>query len=102
MTPNSHFCEDAARRSDRNLVRWTPLLRYVALIAVVDVSTSCADDVVIQNPRTGMTQICQRACRALTRGRRPWLVSRITKPRAGQGPIDNEVSRSGSRVYLSV
>ena len=49
MKPNSHFSEDAAPRSDWNLEWWTPMLRYVALIVVVGVSTGCADDVVMQN-----------------------------------------------------
>jgi hypothetical protein len=52
--------------SDRNLVRWTPLLRYLALI--VGVSTGCADDVAMTNPRTGMTQICQESLGGLN----PW------------------------------
>jgi hypothetical protein len=62
------FSEGAAPCSDRNLVRWTPLLRYLALIVVVGVSTGCADDVVMTNPRTGMTQICQESLGGLN----PW------------------------------
>jgi len=68
MKPNSHFSEGAAPRSERNLVRWTPMLRYVALIVVAGVSTGCADDLVMQNPRTGMTQICEESLRGLN----PW------------------------------
>jgi hypothetical protein len=68
MRPNSHFSEGAAPRSGRNLVRPTPMLRYVALIVVAGVSTGCAGDVVMQNPRTGMTQICKESLRGLN----PW------------------------------
>jgi hypothetical protein len=68
MKPNSHFSEDAAPRSDWNLEWWTPMLRYVALIVVLGISTGCADDVVMENPRTGMTQICQESLRGLN----PW------------------------------
>ena len=68
MKPNSYFSEGAAPRSERNLVRWTPMQRYVALIVVAGVSTGCADDLVMQNPRTGMTQICEESLRGLN----PW------------------------------
>jgi hypothetical protein len=68
MKPNLHFSEGAAPRSERNLVRWTPTLRYVTLIVVAGVSTGCADDVVMQNHRTGMTQICKESLRGLN----PW------------------------------
>ena len=44
------------------------MLRYVALIVVAGVSTGCAGDVVMQNPRTGMTQICKESLRGLN----PW------------------------------
>jgi hypothetical protein len=68
VEPNLHFSEGAVPRSERSLVWWTPMLRYVALIGVVGVSTGCADDVVMQNPRTGMTQICGESLRGLN----PW------------------------------
>ena len=68
MKPNSHFFEDAAPRSDGNLVGQTRMLRYLALIVVVGVSAGCADDVVMTNPRTGMTQICQESLGGLN----PW------------------------------
>jgi hypothetical protein len=44
------------------------MLRYVALIVVAGVSTGCADHVVMQNPRTGMTEICEESLRGLN----PW------------------------------
>jgi hypothetical protein len=48
-------------------------------------------------PYAAQEPLAKRACGALTRGRRPRPVSGITKPRAGEGPIKNEVSRSGFR-----
>ena len=44
------------------------MLRYLALMFVVSVSTGCADDVVMANPSTGMTQICQENLGGLN----PW------------------------------
>jgi hypothetical protein len=68
MKPNSHFPEGAVPCSDRTFVGWTPTLRYIVLIVVAGVSTGCADDVVMTNPSTGMTQICQESLGGLN----PW------------------------------
>lgn len=53
---------------EQNLAEWTPVLRYIALIVVLGVSNGCAADVVMTNPRTGMTQICQESLGGLN----PW------------------------------
>jgi len=62
MKPNSHFSEGAAPRSERNLVRWTPMLRYVALIVVAGVSTGCADDVVMHLGAAGCELVPEAEC----------------------------------------
>jgi hypothetical protein len=49
-------------------MRWTPVLRCGILIVVATISTGCANDVVMQNPRTGMTEVCPESLRGLD----PW------------------------------
>lgn len=50
------------------LKRRTRVLRCVALSVVAAVSTGCADDVVMENPRTGITEICRESLS----GFNPW------------------------------
>jgi hypothetical protein len=68
MQPNAHVSGSTAACSRRKFGRWPPLLRYVVLVVVAGVSTGCADDVVMKNPRTGMAEICQESLRGLN----PW------------------------------
>jgi hypothetical protein len=49
-------------------LQWNRALRYSALITVAAFSAGCSNDVVMQNPRTGMTEICQESQRGLD----PW------------------------------
>jgi hypothetical protein len=68
MKPKAYRCPRATARSGRNL-RWTPVvLRTVVLILVAGASSGCADDVVMKNPRTGMSEICQESLLGLN----PW------------------------------
>jgi hypothetical protein len=68
MEPNSYFSRSAAALSDRDLTRRARILRYAVVIVVACVSTGCADDVVMENPRTGMSAVCQQSLRGLN----PW------------------------------
>jgi hypothetical protein len=63
MKPNVHRSDRIAARSG-----WrSPVLRCGVLI-VAAASAGCSNDVVMQNPRTGMTGICQES----VRGFDPW------------------------------
>ncbi|MGO8915821.1 MAG: hypothetical protein ACLQJR_07935 [Stellaceae bacterium] len=68
MRSNSYFSGNAAARSDRELVPSMPILRYVVLIVAAVVSAGCAADVVMKNPRTGMSETCQESLHGLD----PW------------------------------
>jgi hypothetical protein len=63
MRPNAHLSGSAAVRSGRR-----PVLVGAILIVAAAVSTGCADDVVMQNPRTGISEICHESLRGLD----PW------------------------------
>jgi hypothetical protein len=65
MDSNSPFADRATTRSDR---KRTPVLLSLVAIAVGSVLAGCADDVVMQNPRTGMSEVCQQSLRGLN----PW------------------------------
>jgi hypothetical protein len=67
MKPNSHFSEVPHPVRIRTLYGGRRCC-YVALIVVVGVSTGCADDVVMTNPTTGMTQVCRESLGGLN----PW------------------------------
>ncbi len=68
MKPNSRVSGGISAGPDRTLARWAPILRYVVLIAVAGVSAGCADDVVMKNPHTGMTETCKESLHGLD----PW------------------------------
>lgn len=68
MNPNVNVSSGRTTKSYRGLVRRTPILQYVLLIVVAIISTSCADDVVMKNPRTGTTETCQQSLHGLD----PW------------------------------
>jgi hypothetical protein len=71
MTSNTCFTWTATAGLDRQRVRWTPIVRYVALAVVACVSAGCTDDVAMQNPQTGKTEICRESLR----GFNPWSQS---------------------------
>ncbi|MGO8918358.1 MAG: hypothetical protein ACLQJR_20865 [Stellaceae bacterium] len=68
MKRNSYLSGNVAASSDRDPVRRAPILRYVVLIVAAGVSAGCADDVVMKNPHTGMTETCQESLHGLN----PW------------------------------
>jgi len=68
MRPNPLFSDAAAARFHRNLVRRTLIPRCLAAIAAGGLLAGCADDVVLNNPRTGATQICRQSLGGLN----PW------------------------------
>lgn len=68
MKPNAHVRGGVAARPDRKPVRSAPILRYLILIVVTGIAAGCADDVVMKNPRTGMTETCQQSLHGLD----PW------------------------------
>ncbi len=71
MTSNSYFSGGAEGSWNSGLVRWTPALRCVLLIVFACVLAGCADDVVLENPRTGMTAVCRHNLHGLD----PWSLS---------------------------
>lgn len=68
MKTKSHVACGVPAGSDRAFARRAPILRYVVLVLAAGVSTGCAGDVVMKNPRTGQTEICQESLRGLD----PW------------------------------
>jgi hypothetical protein len=67
MKSNAYLCDSGTTRSGRRFAG-RMLLHYVVIALATGVSTGCADDVVMTNPRTGMTEICQESLR----GFNPW------------------------------
>lgn len=67
MSPNAHFSGSPMAKSDRKLIKWTTIRRYIALLVVACVSTGCAG-VVMQDPHTGATETCQNSLAELN----PW------------------------------
>jgi hypothetical protein len=68
MKANCHFSSAAVARANWQPTRWTAMLRYVALIVVGAVSTSCGHDVPLENPHTGAIEVCQES----RGGFKPW------------------------------
>lgn len=68
MNPNANVSGSPIAESDRKLTKRTTMARYIPLLVVAGVSTGCADDVVMKNPQTGVTEICRQSVRGLD----PW------------------------------
>ena len=49
-------------------MRWNVLARYALLGSVACIASGCANDVVVQNPRNGATEICRQSLHGLD----PW------------------------------
>jgi len=68
MKSKAYLPISVAAGSERKHLRWAPMLRYVRLMVVAGVLTGCANDVVMTNPQTGMTETCQESLGGLN----PW------------------------------
>jgi hypothetical protein len=51
-----------------SVIQRAPMLRHLALMIVASLSAGCADDVVMRNPQTGMTETCRESMS----GFNPW------------------------------
>jgi len=63
----SNACHGVGAGSGRRFARSMPVLRY-GILAAAAVLAGCSDDVVMKDPRTGMTEICPESLR----GFNPW------------------------------
>jgi hypothetical protein len=52
----------------QSIWRWTPVLRYAALIAACGVLTSCGHDVALEDPHSGKIEVCREGRSGLN----PW------------------------------
>lgn len=68
MNQNANFSSSPTTKSDRKLIKWSTIPRFIALVVLAGVSTGCADDVVMRNPQTGQTETCRESMQGLD----PW------------------------------
>lgn len=69
MKPTSCYPLSAAGARDRKRMRQTPMLRLAPLIFVACASSACTEqDVVMENPHTGKTEVCGQSLQGLD----PW------------------------------
>lgn len=68
MIQMSDFLARIAAPTSRRAVRWQRVLHGLAPLTVAGGAAGCANDVVMRDPRTGMTETCQESVRGLN----PW------------------------------